>query len=437
MIMSSETKIFAVTGRPILHSKSPNMFNAVFEHDGTDAAYIRLAAKNAEQAIFLFKSLGISGMNVTAPYKEKIKKYIDVVHDEAKILGSINTIVNKDGILHGYNTDYFGVTESFVDAGISVEGKRCLVVGAGGAGKAAAYGLHKKGAKVTIINRTYSKSKNAAKIIGCKATEIFNIEEKIKKADIIISTLKQNVNPIKPEWLTAKQVIFDANYKGSLLLPIAKEKGCIVVSAEDWLLNQAVLAYELFLDTKPNKEIMKQGLSLPSLSLKKNTISTIGLMGAGKTSHGKVLASKLRYEFKDTDDAIVAKQQMPITQIFEKQGEAYFRNLEKEELSESFNSKTPYVLSCGGGIVVNETNRKILKDNSIVVWLFASPEAIIARTDISKRPLLQVANPLEKLKELLHARKGMYAKTAHIVVSTERKMKGHNTNRIISELESI
>jgi shikimate kinase len=160
-------------------------------------------------------------------------------------------------------------------------------------------------------------------------------------------------------------------------------------------------------------------------------------MGAGKTSHGKMIAQKLKYAFKDTDDAIVAKQQRPITQIFETEGEAFFRNLEKAELSESFDSKIPHVLSCGGGIVVNETNRKILKENSIVVWLFASPQAIIARADLSKRPLLQVADPLAKLKELLVARKGMYAKTAHIIFSTERKMKGHNTNRIVEEIHAL
>ena len=435
--MSSETKIFAVTGRPILHSKSPNMFNAAFEHEGIDAAYIRLAAKNVEQAIFLLKSLDIKGMNVTAPFKEEIKAHIDVVHAEAKILGSINTIVNENGKLHGYNTDFYGVTQSFADAGISIQGKKCVIIGAGGAGKAAAYGMHKEGAKVTIINRTYKKAKKAAKIVGCKSTEIFNLQEYIEKADIIISSLSQNINPINDSWLRPHHIIFDANYKGSLLIPIAQKIGCTIVSAENWLLNQAVMAYELFLGTKPNKEIMKLGLQAKSLHLQKHTISTIGLMGAGKTSHGKVLANKMNYDFKDTDDEIIKKEGMPITQIFEKHGEAYFRNLEKEELSVCFNSEKPTILSCGGGIVINEPNRKLLQDNSIVIWLYASPEAIIARTDISKRPLLQVADPLQKLKELLHARKGMYAKTAHIVISTERKMKGHNTNKIIKELEAI
>lgn len=435
--MSSITEIFAVTGRPILHSKSPNMFNAMFAHAGKDAAYVRLAAKDAEQAIFLFKSLGIKGMNVTSPFKEKIIPFLDVIHDEAKILKSVNTIVERKGKLHGYNTDFYGVTQSFEDAGISICNKSCVIIGAGGAGKAAAYGMQSKGAKVTITNRTYSKAKKAARIIGCKAAPICDLQQLLESHDIIISSLQQHVNVIEASWLRAHHIVFDANYKGSVLLPIAQQQGCTIVSAEDWLLNQAIAAYHLFLNETPEKQIMRQGLAIPSLAEKKHTISTIGLMGAGKTSHGRVLAQKLDYVFKDTDDAIVENQQMPITQIFETQGEAFFRQLEAKELSISFNADKPHVLSCGGGIVVNEQNRELLKNNSIVVWLYASPEAIIQRTDISKRPLLQVANPLEKLRELLHARKGMYAKTAHIIVSTERKLKGHTTNKIIKELQAI
>ncbi len=435
--MISNTKIFAVTGKPILHSKSPNMFNAMFEFANIDAAYVRLAAKDAEQAIFMFKSLGIEGMNVTAPFKEKIIKYLDIIHDEATILKSVNTIILKKGKLHGYNTDYYGVTQSFVDAGIDIQNKSCLVIGAGGAGKAAAYGMHIKGAKVTITNRTPAKAAKAAKIIGCKHASIDTIEQLVASHEIIISTLRQNINLINEQWLTKKHIIFDANYKGSLLLPLAQKAGCYIVSAEDWLLNQAIAAYEIFLGNKPNKDVMRQGLSVPSLALQKHTISTIGLMGAGKTSHGKVLAQKLEYVFKDTDEAIVAKQGVPITQIFEIHGESYFRNLEAQELATSFNSQHPHVLSCGGGIIVNDENRKLLKNNSIVIWLYASPEAIIKRTDISKRPLLQVENPLQKLHEILQARKGMYAKTAHIIVSTERKLKGHTTNKIIKELQAL
>ncbi|MDR1761024.1 MAG: NAD(P)-binding domain-containing protein [Bacteroidales bacterium] len=431
------TQLFAVTGKPILHSKSPDLFNAQFKASGKNAAYLRIMAKDAEQAIFLYKSLGLNGMNVTSPYKETMLKLVDFVDESARAIGGINTIVTRNGALHGYNTDYYGVTQSFVDAGIDVRGKKCVVIGAGGAAKAAIFGMQQAGAQVTVVNRTAAKARKIAKHLSCSYAAVEDLPELLAATHIIISALPQYINVIRSAWLTPEHIVFDANYKGSVLTQLAEEKHCRIVSANDWLLNQAVMAYKLFFDEEPDKEIMRSGFNQKPLSELMHTISTIGLMGAGKTSHGKVLAQKLGCVFKDIDDAIVEKQQQPITEIFATRGEDFFRQLEYEELSESFNAMLPHIISCGGGIVLNEKNREMLHSHSIVVWLYASPEAIMARTDTSKRPLLQVENPLAKLHELLNARKGLYAHTAHLIVSTERKQKGHTANKIIKELQAI
>jgi len=394
-------------------------------------------AKDAEQAIFLYKSLGVSGMNVTSPYKEKMLKLVDWVDKSAAAIGGINTIVTRNGELYGYNTDYYGVTQSFVDAGIDVREKKCVVIGAGGAAKAAIFGMNRSGAQVTVVNRTEAKAQKIAKKQSCKFATVEDLPQLLADTQIIISALPQNINVINSEWLSPEHIVFDANYKGSALVPLAEERKCRIVPANDWLLNQAVMAYKIFLGEEPDKEIMRSGFAQKPLSELAHTISTIGLMGAGKTSHGKVLAEKLGYVFKDIDDAIVEKQQQPITEIFATHGEDFFRQLEYEELLESFNAEQPHIISCGGGIVLNEKNRELLRSHSIVLWLYASPEAIMQRVDISKRPLLQVENPLEKLQELLDARKGLYAHTAHIIVSTERKQKGHTANKIIKELGAI
>ena len=433
----SQTKLFAVTGCPVIHSKSPGMFRAVFAHDSVDAAYFRLAAKHAKQAVFMYKHMGLSGMNVTAPYKEDMLQLVDVIHDEAKIIGSINTIVTQDGKLHGYNTDYFGVTQSFKDAGISIAGKKCVVIGAGGAGKAAAYGLAKEGAELTIVNRTFGKARSLAEKLACACESIENLDALLETHDVIVSALSQHVNPVNAEALTERHIVFDANYTDSQLITDARAKNCTVVSAEDWLVNQAQLAYFHFLGSMPDTQVLRTGLSAQLLEQKKHTIATIGLMGSGKTSHGKLLAQKIGYDFKDTDDEIVAKEQRSISDIFAQDGEAHFRELERNELASGFNSLNPTLLSCGGGIVTHEENRKVLNDNSLVVWLFATPQAIIARTNIQKRPLLQVANPEQKLAEIYEERKGMYAETADIVFSTEKKMKEKNTDFIIQELKHI
>lgn len=435
--MKKETQIFAVTGNPVMHSKSPAMFNNVFEKKRIDAAYIRLAAEDPVDAIFVIKSLGIRGVNVTAPFKESIVKYIDKVHDDAKALGCVNTIINKKGKLHGYNTDPYGVTQSFADNGIILKGKQCLVIGAGGAGKAAAFGLLKEGAIVTIVNRTNSTAKKFAKRIGCNSNNFDKLEELVKNTDIIISALSQNINPVKKKWLRSSHIIFDANYKNSLLNPIALETGCTVLNAENWLLNQAVRSFEIFLNEIPDVNLMKEGLKCEDLSYRKRKISLIGLTGSGKTSVGKVLSKNLNFDFIDIDKSVSEKKGMIISEIFENYGEAYFRELEMKELAESFSSDNPLIISCGGGIVKCESNRIKLKENSIVVWIFVSPETIYSRADLNDRPLLQVEDPLRKLKNLLKERKGMYSESAHIIFCNEQINKRNISKKIIKELKTL
>ena len=431
------TQIFAVTGNPILHSKSPNMFNAMFAHNGMDAEYLYFAAETADEALFLFKNLNAKGMNVTSPFKETLGSLLNVVHDEAKILGSVNTVVNQNGELHGYNTDFYGVTQSFADAGISLQGKKCVVLGAGGAGKSAAYGLYKQGAEVTIVNRTLSKAQEAAHIIGCKYSAIENLQTLVGSCDILISALQQNVNPIEEQWLTPKHIIFDANYKDSLLVAMAQRRGCTIVSAEDWLLNQAVASYVLFCNEQPNKEVMRAGLSQPTLANRNHTISTIGIMGAGKSSHGHKLAEMLGYEFHDIDDEIEEREGMPITEIFAQKGEAYFPTAEKNILSEKCNPEVECLLSCRGGVVLNKPNRELLKQNSLVLWFYATPEAISKRVNIEKRPLLQTGNPKDILQKTLDGRRDFYAHTAHVVFSTEESSKYRTALRLQNEIMRI
>ena len=435
--MNINTQIFAVTGDPVLHSRSPGMFNKVFGKSNINAAYLRLAAKDPSEAVSVFRSLGMKGMNVTAPFKESILEYLDEIHKEAEILGCVNTIVDKNGILHGYNTDPYGVIQSFKDSGISLKGKNCLVIGAGGAGKAAAYGLMKENAIVTMINRTNSTAEKAAKRVGCSSKSYDELEEYVRNSEIIISSLSQKINLVKKEWLNSSQIVLDANYKNSDLNLIAFEKGCKIISAENWLLNQAIRSYELFLNEKPDIEFMKVGLKSQYLSDRKNKISLVGLTGAGKTSIGKVLSEKLKCDIKDIDESVSQAEKMSITKIFKMHGEAYFRKLESKELSKSLCEKNHMVISCGGGIVKSELNRKQLKEKSLVVWLYVTPETIHSRLDISDRPFLQADDPLKRLNELFNERKGMYAETAHIIFSNEYVKKEIISDKIIKELKSL
>ena len=128
----------AVTGNPVLHSKSPVIFNTIFRNLGIDDSHIytRIAANSPAGAMFLFKELRLAGMNVTAPFKAGIMNYLDEIDDAAKVLGGVNTVVREKAGIKGYNTDFLGVTGALAARGIQVAGKRCVVLGAGGAGRA-------------------------------------------------------------------------------------------------------------------------------------------------------------------------------------------------------------------------------------------------------------------------------------------------------------
>ena len=161
-----KTQVFAVTGNPILHSKSPQMFNAAFQELGIDAVYSRLAATSAEEAIACARAIGIQGLNVTAPFKEDVRGYLDTVDESANKINAVNTITldSESHELKGYNTDHFGVVAAIEGHGISLEGKKAVVLGAGGAGRAAVYALENAGAEAN--QRQYT---TLAQNIGCSS----------------------------------------------------------------------------------------------------------------------------------------------------------------------------------------------------------------------------------------------------------------------------
>lgn len=432
----TQTKLLAVTGNPVLHSKSPNIFNSAFASMEIDATYFRLAANTAAQAVATFKSLGLTGMNVTAPFKEEIIPELDWIHPDALLIGGVNTVVNEEGVLKGYNTDHFGVAQSLIDAGVVLQDTKCIVIGAGGAGRAAAFGMINKGAQVTIVNRTVAKAQDAAEKFGCNYAGLDRLEDLMKENTIVVFSLSQNINPIQEDWINSHHVIFDANYKASPFTETAKKKGCAIVQGLSWLLNQAIPAFRLFLGTDPDKSAMERGLADNSILKRKDIVSMIGFMASGKTANSKILGKKLGLKYIDTDNQIVDAQHKTIPEIFAESGESYFRELENEMLRSIIESEEKHIVSTGGGIVVNETNRELLKSKSLVIWMYASPEAIVKRVKPGTRPLLEVDDPLQKAHELLNARLEYYAKTADIIINTEFGIKDEISQKLYEEIST-
>jgi len=432
----SKMQFFAVAGNPILHSKSPCMFNSAFKKMGIDATYFRIAAHNAKNAVDTFKAMELKGMNVTAPFKEDIMPELDWIHEDAKLIGGVNAVVEEDGLLKGYNTDHYGVAHSLLNAGIDLKNKKCIVIGAGGAGKAAAYGMVKNGANVTIVNRTVSKAQDAAEKFGCNYAGLEELPDLMKTNDVIVFSLSQNINPIKEEWLESKHVIFDANYKKSPFIEIAEHKGCTIIHGLQWLLNQAIPAFSHFLGIDADREAMAEGLNSYDLHKKNKIISFVGFMASGKSANGKLVAQKLERKFADTDKLISERTHKSIPAIFEEHGEAYFRKLETEVVEECADTDEKMILSCGGGLIVNDKNRKLLKDNSLVIWTYTTPEDTVKRVKPGTRPLLEVENPLEVAKDLFAKRRDSYGKTADLVIFTQKGTKDQISDLLYEEIST-
>ncbi len=253
------SSLFAVFGNPILHSKSPQLFRSVFKGMGIDAFYTRIRPQSASDILEVISDLNISGANVTAPFKEELIGLLGSLSPEAKAIGAVNTIVNSHGVLTGYNTDWIGVVQSLTEAGVTVEGSRCLVLGAGGAARAAAYGLVRTGAKVFVANRTFEKAQRIALEFGCEAISLNDIGAQ-GNFDFAVSTLLPEVELPFPNGIPFP-ILLDASYKPSALSRLAQGQGVTLIGGERWLVHQAVGAFAYYFGEQANQELFAMGLS--------------------------------------------------------------------------------------------------------------------------------------------------------------------------------
>ncbi len=268
---------FGIIGYPIGHSVSPAMHNAAFKHLGLEAIYLKFEVKpeDLRDAIFGAKALGFKGFNVTIPHKEAVLEFVRPV-GIAKQIGAVNTIdIPK---LEGYNTDAYGALKALESAGVDVEGKVALVVGAGGAGRAIAFILADKGATVIVTNRTESRGLRLAEDVRKVGECIFHpynrLGELKGRIDIIINATPLGMKgfeqklPIPEILLDRNVVVFDTVYNPleTLLIKTAKKKGCKVVYGIDMLVYQGAEAFRIWTGLEPPIDIMKEA-ALSALGL--------------------------------------------------------------------------------------------------------------------------------------------------------------------------
>lgn len=264
-----------VIGDPISHSLSPNMHNAGYRALGIEDQFVYVACQVAVKDIPDFikgvRVMGIRGVSCTAPHKEKVLPYLDDIDAVAKKIGAVNTIVNDNGRLIGYNTDWLGVLHPLAKI-TSLQGKKVALIGAGGAAKGIAYGLAESGAHISIFNRTLETAKALAKQYGGEFFSLDNID-KVKNMDIIINATtlgtrnkedldNENKSPVHDYLITNKHIVFDAVYKPceTKLLRYAKAQGATVIHGTEMLLHQGAEQFKLYTGFTPPIDAMAEAL---------------------------------------------------------------------------------------------------------------------------------------------------------------------------------
>jgi shikimate dehydrogenase len=416
---NSKTRILAVAGNPVLHSKSPAMFNAAFESTGIDAVYTRIAASDPREIVDCAKEMNVAGLNVTSPFKEGIIPFLNDVDETAKRIGAVNTVVAKGGKLLGYNTDPAGVVKALRAADVKLSGRKAAVVGAGGAAKAALFGLLSEGAEVTVFNRTFEKAESLEEKFGCKAARLEALERALEDMDILVSCLTLKERIIDPRHLRKGLVVLDAIYsEETALAKDAKEKGCRVIDGREWLLYQGIESFRHFIGMEPPLSVMRKVIYEEQPPVRRN-LALVGFMGTGKSTVGRCLSERTGMVMKDIDVEVEKKSGTSIKEIFKTEGENGFRQLESAEIGEIANLSNA-VISCGGGAVLDRKNVDILKKNCIVVWLWAGVDTILNRVgNNGARPLLERGDKRSAVKTLLDARLPLYARCSDLVIRSE------------------
>jgi shikimate dehydrogenase len=356
-------------------------------------------------------------------------KYLDGIQKDALKMDAINTAVYKKNELIGYNTDYLGVLNSIRGKNINLKGKKILVLGAGGAGVSAIYGLKKYNNKIIIINRTEKKAKELAKKFNVTYKKYDNFKHIIQEVDILISTIPVNKFPFKLKNFPDNLIIFNAYYKTNQLENFAKSRDLRYIDGLDWLINQAVPAYRVFL----NRSIDKNKIKNLNLGINRKNIGIIGFMKAGKSTVGRKLADKLGKDFVDIDRLIEKEEDASVNDIFLKKGEGYFRKLE-EKIILNLKCKD-CVIAYGGGIVKNPKILRKLKNFSYNIWLWVSPENVLGRKDSNKRPLLK--NNKNELSDMIKNRFNEYFRTADLIINTDNKRKKDVIKQVTYEVNNL
>lgn len=263
--IDAKTFLYGVIGDPISHSLSPVMHNQAFSHIGYNGVYLAFNVKDVAQAMAGVKGLGIKGMSVTIPHKLSVMDHLDEVDDTAVKIGAVNTVVNNDGKLYGYNSDCLGATNALLEK-TSIKGKDVILIGAGGAARAIGYGILSEGGNLKILNILEDEGKKLAIDLG---VDYYHLSE-YKKVDgrIVINatpvgmTPDVDAMPVQKDFLREEMVVMDIVYNPlkTRLLKEAESIGCIAINGVSMFVYQGVSQFESWTGQKAPVDVMKKAV---------------------------------------------------------------------------------------------------------------------------------------------------------------------------------
>lgn len=380
---------YGLIGEKLGHSFSKPIHESI-----ADYTYeIKEIAKNDLDAFMRAKDF--CGINVTIPYKAAVIPYLDYIDEGAKKIGAVNTVVNREGRLYGYNTDFGGMKALIEKEGFDLSGSKVLVLGSGGTSKTANAVAESLGAREIItVSRSGEVNYENAHILH-------------KNCDYIINTTPCGMYPnnetsaIDPTVFPCLKGIVDAVYNPleTTLVRLGREKGVRGATGLYMLVAQAVLACGIFTGKELDiKNITDEVFS--KMRGEKQNIVLIGMPGSGKSTIGRALSEKTGKPFIDTDEMIVEKHGV-ISDIFAQHGEEYFRDAETQAVKEAA-KKSGMIIATGGGAILRKENVDALRQNGVVFFLNRPLEDIIPTED---RPL---SSNLEALKKRFEERYDKY-----------------------------
>lgn len=398
---------YGCIGEKLTHSFSKEIHALLFDYD-----YKIQEIPKGKLDEFMTKK-NFKAINVTIPYKQDVIPYLDKISDTAKAIGAVNTIVNRDGRLYGYNTDFAGMTALIKLNGIEISGKTVLVLGSGGTSKTAVAVAKSLGAdKVVRVSRTARED--------CITYE--QAYDKYKNAEVIINTtpcgMYPNIigEPIDIDRFEKCEAVVDAIYNPlcSNLVVKAKQKGIKATGGLYMLVAQAAFAAELFIDTAVSEEKIYD-VYKKIVSTKRNIVLT-GMPSSGKSTIGKRLAKELGMEFVDTDAQIEKATGKPIPQIFKESGEGGFRDIESQVIAE-ISAKQNCVIATGGGAILREQNVIALRGNGTIYFVDRPLQMLITTDD---RPL---SSNRDDLIKRYNERYDIYCNTADKRIINDSEIK--------------